>query len=179
MTTVADDITEMTSLITGIAEQTKILALNAAIEAARAGEAGKGFAVVSSEIRALADSVAQSASRITELVAGIQAASARLQTSAQQQSRLTDATVSASAESRRTFGLIVQQMEDTAFAAREITEAAAQQQRASHQLVDAMHEVSVSSRESAAAAKQLADSANAVEGEAESLMRGLTRFRTH
>ncbi len=179
MTTVADNITEMTSLITGIAEQTKILALNAAIEAARAGEAGKGFAVVSSEIRALADSVAQSASRITELVAGIQAASARLQTSAQQQSRLTDATVSASAESRRTFGLIVQQMEDTAFAAREITEAAAQQQRASHQLVDAMHEVSVSSRESAAAAKQLADSANAVEGEAESLMRGLTRFRTH
>ena len=178
MTTVAEDITEMTGLITGISEQTKILALNAAIEAARAGEAGKGFAVVSSEIRTLADSVGHSAGRIHELVSGIQVASGRLQEAAAHQALLTEGTVSASHESRQAFGSIVHQMEDTAFAAREIAEATTQQKRASEQLVEAMHQVSVSTTETAAAARQLARSADVVEEEAETLTSALTRFRT-
>lgn len=175
---VSDSITDMTSIITGIAEQTKILALNAAIEAARAGAAGKGFAVVSSEIRTLADSVAVSAARIVEMVSAIQDAAAKLQKQAAQQSDLSTTTVQFSDESRRTFEMIVQQMTDTAMAAREIAEATVQQTRASGQLVEAMHQVSSSTRESAAATKQLASSAESVKGEAEALARGFTRFKT-
>ncbi|HSQ22342.1 MAG TPA: methyl-accepting chemotaxis protein [Coriobacteriia bacterium] len=179
MATVAEDISEMTGIITGIAEQTKILALNAAIEAARAGEAGKGFAVVSSEIRRLADSVGHSAGRISHLVGDIQTASTRLQETATRQALLTDSTVSTSRESREAFDVIVKHMEDTAYAAREISDATVQQKRASDQLVEAMHQVSLSSTETAAAARQLAEAADSVETEAGSLMRGLTRFRTH
>ncbi|QDY83248.1 methyl-accepting chemotaxis protein [Paenibacillus polymyxa] len=68
----SNEISNIVSIITGIASQTNLLALNASIEAARVGEEGKGFAVVAGEVRNLAEQSQESAKQIAELIEEIQ-----------------------------------------------------------------------------------------------------------
>jgi methyl-accepting chemotaxis protein len=67
----AEQVKGILTVISDIADQTNLLALNAAIEAARAGEAGKGFAVVADEIGKLAANSAEAAEQIQKVSAAV------------------------------------------------------------------------------------------------------------
>ncbi len=62
---------EITSVVTNLAQQSKMLALNASIEAAKAGESGKGFAVVAAEVKNLAEQSEQSTAQVQQILEDI------------------------------------------------------------------------------------------------------------
>jgi methyl-accepting chemotaxis protein len=158
----SQQIGQVLSIINSIADQTKILALNAAIEAARAGDAGKGFSVVAVEIRKLAESVVESTGEISSIMTEIQTAANELVISTEQELKQVQAGVELANTTGGSLQHILDMVEQTTVAAKEISAATRQQKSATDQVVRAMREVATVAHQKAAGSKQMATSAESL-----------------
>ena len=120
-------ISEITSVINGIAFQTNILALNAAVEAARAGEQGRGFAVVASEVRSLAQRSADAVKEISALI--------------EESTRRVDHGVGLVKNAGETMKEIMKAVTDVRDIMSEIVSASDEQSRGISQVTQAVHEM--------------------------------------
>ncbi len=158
----SQQIGQVLTIINSIADQTKILALNAAIEAARAGEAGKGFSVVAIEIRKLAESVVDSTSEIGAIMSEIQTSANDLVMSTEQEIKQVQSGVDLANVTGESLDQILEMVEQTTIAAKEISAATQQQKSATDQVVKAMREVAAVAQQTAAGSRQVAESADAL-----------------
>lgn len=160
----SQQIGQVLAIINSIADQTKILALNAAIEAARAGEAGKGFSVVAIEIRKLAENVVASTREISGIMTEIQSSANDLVISTEQELKQVQSGVDLAHDTGDSLDRILDLVEQTTVAAKEISAATQQQKSATDQVVKAMREVAAVAQQTAAGSRQVASSAEALSG---------------
>ena len=151
-------ISEVLNLIKDIAGEIHLLAVNAAIESAAAGEHGKRFAVVASEVRRLAERTRESAEEIKGIVVEIQSATHSSVLATEQGVKEVENGVSLATGARGSLEQIIQMVDRTTQAIRQITLVTQQQQSASEQIVQTMREVAVVTSQSASSMKQSAAS---------------------
>jgi methyl-accepting chemotaxis protein len=158
------EISEIISVIDGIAFQTNLLALNAGVEAARAGDAGRGFAVVASEVRALAQRSAEAAKDVKQ----------RITASSDQ----VEDGVRLVGETGKALHRIIERIVEIDGLIADIASSAEQQANGLQQVNTAVSEMDGVTQQNAAMVEEATAAARSLASEADGMARQIARFRT-
>ncbi|KQM22923.1 hypothetical protein ASE50_01435 [Sphingomonas sp. Leaf5] len=158
----SDEISEIISVIDGIAFQTNLLALNAGVEAARAGDAGKGFAVVASEVCALAQ---RSADAANDVKSRIHASGSQVEVG-----------VTLVGQTGSALERIVARIAEIADLVATIARGADEQSSGLQQVNIAVSEMDAVTQQNAAMVEEATAAARSLASEAEALTRHVARF---
>lgn len=164
-------------LINDIADRSDLLALNAALEGTKAGEAGKGFLLVAAEMRRLAENVFNSTAEIKQLIAEVTEATNSTVMATESGVKATRKGVSLAEEAERSFDRIVQTIEATTQAAKQISVATQQQHTGTDQIVSAMAEVSDVAQQSLDGIRQTAQSVGELSTMASALRKMIAKYK--
>lgn len=156
-------VTEIVSIIEGIAFQTNILALNAAVEAARAGEHGKGFAVVAGEVRSLSQRSTTAAREIKALI--------------EESHRLTEAGAAQANDVGRNMGVMNDAIHQVSQLVEEIAAAAVEQSQGILQVQQAVNQMDDVTQQNAALLEQASAASQSLQEQAGSLNQLVGKFQ--
>ncbi|MDF7651270.1 HAMP domain-containing protein [Pantoea sp. Acro-805] len=155
-------VTEIVSIIEGIAFQTNILALNAAVEAARAGEHGKGFAVVAGEVRSLSQRSSNAAREIKVLI--------------EESHRLTEAGANQASDVGRNMDVMNDAIHQVSQLVGEIAAAAVEQSQGIVQVQQAVNQMDDVTQQNAALVEQAASASQSLQEQAGTLNQLVGKF---
>ncbi|WP_338741186.1 methyl-accepting chemotaxis protein [Haloplanus salilacus] len=152
---------DIVATISDIAERTNLLALNASIEAAHSEEGTEGFAVVADEVKSLAEEAQSEATRIQEIIEGVQAQTTATVEGMQRTTEEVDGAVETVEDAIDSLERIAEHATETDEGMQEITDATDQQAASTEETVSMIEQIEETSAETATEATNVAAAAEA------------------
>jgi methyl-accepting chemotaxis protein len=170
-------ISEITSSVNEIAEQSNLLAVNAAIEAAKAGEQGKGFGVVAQEIKNLSERSKEANLQIRNILRDVQKSISTAVMSTEEGNKVVNEGLKLNAVSGESIKALSESVTDSVNASIQIAASSTQQLEGMDQIATAMESIKEASLQASTSTKQSAEAVRDIQQMAENLSRLMKQYK--